>query len=249
MLLRTISFFKLVFIIISILIMTVLGEIALLIAKGERGSKNYFFFARLCSKWILKVCLIKVDVQGLDNVKNLKGVIYTPNHMSHFDILILMANLPNQFRFVFKKELAKVPIFGWVLNKSGNILVDREKMGPSTIKSIKAEIKKGNSIIMFPGGTRSKTGNLNEEFKDGPFVMAYALKTKIVPVTINGSFFIHNKVNPKIFNSGQVELIIHEPLDDFVKSAKLSREDRKIEIPKMSKKVRDIILSKFKIKV
>ena len=244
--LKITSFFKLIFIVISVLITTILGGIALLVLKGEQGSKIYLFFAQVCAKCILKICLIKVDIQGLDNVRDLEGVIYTPNHMSYFDILILMANLPNQFRFVFKKELAQVPIFGWVLNRSGNILVDRESTGPSTIKSIKAEIEKGNNIIMFPGGTRSKTGRLNEEFKDGSFVMAHVLKTKIVPVTINGSFFIHNKVNPKIINSGQVELIIHEPLNDFMESVKPSGKDRKIVILEMSKKVRSIILSKFK---
>jgi 1-acyl-sn-glycerol-3-phosphate acyltransferase len=249
MLLRISNFLKAIFIVLSLLMTTILGGIALLIFRSDLGVKGYFFFARWCSRTILKVCSIKVDVQGLENVKDLRGVIYTPNHMSHFDILVLMVSLPKYFSFVFKKELAKIPIFGWGLNKSGNILVDREKIGPSTIKSIKEEIKKRNSIVMFPGGTRSKTGYLNEKFKDGPFVMAQVLKVRIVPVTINGSFFIHNKVSPGIINSGRVEVIIHEPLNDFVEPIKLFRVARKTAISEMSSRVRKIILSKFKTEV
>ncbi|MDD3284243.1 MAG: lysophospholipid acyltransferase family protein [Patescibacteria group bacterium] len=225
---------RIAFIFIWTFIMSLVAGLCLVFGGKNRGPRWYNFCGKVWSWVIIHFCCIKLRVYGIEKIKDLKNVIFTPNHMSHFDILFLYLAISGQIRFVFKQELGEIPVFGWVLRRSGNITVDREHLKSSTIKNVVATLELGNNIVMFPEGTRSFDGNLRE-FKEGPFVLGYMSKAQIVPVTINGSFCIHNKINPNIVNSGFVNVIIHDPISCASSKQNPSKDERKLAIELLRK--------------
>ena len=122
--------------------------------------RSYLFFGRIWSKGILKLFGITVTVTGKEKISNKKGLVYLSNHASLFDIFILMAHLPGQIRFLGKKELCRVPVFGWVWKFSGNIPIDRKstKAFLGSLERAGESVKRGNCIIIYPEGTRTRDG-------------------------------------------------------------------------------------------
>lgn len=150
---------------------------------------------------------------GIENLDPKEKYIFVSNHLSYYDIPILMQCIPNTLRFIYKKSLNKIPIFGWAMYLGKYVPIDRSD-GRSALKSLgrAAQImKKGISLSIFPEGTRSLDGNIGE-FKKGIFVLADAAKEKIVPITIIGT----NKILPKNrlrIVPGEARIIIHKPVE------------------------------------
>jgi 1-acyl-sn-glycerol-3-phosphate acyltransferase len=129
--------------------------------------------ARIWAASILRVSGIRVKLNGLKNIDPSKSYIYMANHQSNFDIPVLLAHLPVQFRWLAKAELFKIPLFGLAMKRVGYISIDRSDFR-SAVKSLKkaAEtIRKGTSVVIFPEGTRSLDGKIHD-FKKGGFIMA-----------------------------------------------------------------------------
>jgi 1-acyl-sn-glycerol-3-phosphate acyltransferase len=135
------------------------------------------------------------------------------NNQSDFDILILLANIPAQFRWLAKKELFQIPIFGAAMKGAGYIEIDANDKGKAIrdLNQASLRIKEGKSIMVFPEGTRSRLGEI-KSFKKGAFYMAINSGAPIVPITIIGSGEIMPKNSLKI-KSGRVKLIIGKPID------------------------------------
>lgn len=154
----------------------------------------------------------KVEVSGLENLPLQKGVLFVSNHQSAFDIPLLIGFLPVLKGFVSKKENFRLPIVSSWMKRLRCIILDREDLRQSAraIISGVGQLKKGWSLVIFPEGTRSRSGRLNR-FKDGSFKLATRSGATIVPLTINGSFRLlegnRNRIGP-----GVVHLTIHKPL-------------------------------------
>ena len=97
--------------------------------------------------------------------------------------------LPIHMRFVSKKELAKVPILGKAMKAAGHIFIDRENRQKAfgAYDEVSRAIHNGLSAVVFPEGTRSRTGEL-QPFKKGPFVLAIAAQVPIIPTYCAGTF-------------------------------------------------------------
>jgi 1-acyl-sn-glycerol-3-phosphate acyltransferase len=109
--------------------------------------------------------------------------------------MTLQKSVPNRMSIVFKKELAKIPLFGWQLYLGPYVMIDRSKADKAlkSIEEAKKLMKEKNvSILVFAEGTRSKTGEI-QDFKRGAFRMASAVGYPIIPVSISGS----NQIMPK----------------------------------------------------
>ena len=135
------------------------------------------------------------------------------NHQSNFDILVLFAALPAQFRWIAKAELFKIPLFASAMRGAGYISIDR-KNRKSAIKSIAAaseKIRNGVCVMIFPEGTRSPDGKTGK-FKKGGFYLARDAGVPIVPLVINGTWSIMSKDSLKI-TPGDVQLSILPPID------------------------------------
>jgi 1-acyl-sn-glycerol-3-phosphate acyltransferase len=138
--------------------------------------------------------------------------IFMYNHTSNLDPVIVQSVVAT--KFVYKKELSMVPIFGWVLYLYNNVSIDR-KDRKKAIESLNAAVKrvvdKNQSVAISPEGTRSKSGEL-QEFKKGPFHLARQAKARIVPVVIEGA---HALLPPKsvLLSGGCVRVTLLEPIE------------------------------------
>lgn len=136
---------------------------------------------RLCPWW-------KVRVTGLENVIYGRSYVVVSNHQAMLDIPLLYV-LPFNFKWVSKREVYKIPIFGWVLWMHGDVAIERGGTASAKAMLQKCEdyLKDGVSIIMFPEGTRTKTGCVNN-FKEGAMILAQQSGADILPVVIDGTF-------------------------------------------------------------
>lgn len=213
--------------------------LALLSGLLDKSYLTYKFVTKLFSSGILVISGVKVEASGLENIQGEGPFIFVSNHISQFDITALQYTIPLKSGFVFKKELARIPLFGWQLLLGPHIVIDRSN-AESALKSIhKARYKmktKGVSMILFPEGTRSKDGEL-QKFKRGAFHLASQVSYPIIPVTIKDSDKLLPKGSLKI-NKGTIKITFSEP----VLTTKV--ETRSDELELMGK-VRDIISANY----
>ena len=193
--------------------------VVLLSSFDRTGRRIHFFGAVPWAKGFLRICGIKVRAKGEGNVDPLLPRIYMCNHQSYFDILALLAYLPVDFKFIMKQELMKIPLLGFCMKRAGYIGISREDPREA-IKGINNAAKKtqdGVSILIFPEGTRSVDGRL-QDFKKGGFSLALKSGCDIVPVTIKDSYRIVTKGSLKI-NRGSFGIHIGKPipLTDYTK--------------------------------
>ncbi|MFC1840307.1 lysophospholipid acyltransferase family protein [Thermodesulfobacteriota bacterium] len=192
---------------------------------------------RFWGKSILWASGIKVNVKGLSNLDFSGPCVFMCNHQSNFDILVLFAELPAQFRWIAKAELFKIPLFARAMRGAGYVSIDRHNR-TSAIKSIGVaaeKIRNGVCVMIFPEGTRSPDGKIGK-FKKGGFYLALDAGVPIVPLVINGTWSIMQKDSLKI-TPGNVQLSILPPIDTSVYS-----EDNRDEL---IKKLNDEICSEF----
>jgi 1-acyl-sn-glycerol-3-phosphate acyltransferase len=168
--------------------------------------------ANLWAKILLLLCNTKVKVIGKENLLRGKPQIFMANHQSDFDILIALACIPVQFRWLAKKELFSIPVFGAAMKSAGYIEIDRynREKALQSLDEAALRIRMGKSIMTFPEDTRSRDGEI-KAFKQGAFYLAIKSGTPIVPVSIIGSGRIMPKRSMKIKPS-QVKLVIGEPI-------------------------------------
>jgi 1-acyl-sn-glycerol-3-phosphate acyltransferase len=191
----------------------VLGVIAIIISFFTRTGNLVHIIARIWGKGILFVSGINVTVYGLDNIDPSRSYIYMSNHQSNFDIPVLLACLPVQFRWLAKAELFKIPLFGRSMRAAGYVKIDRfnRESAFESINEAAAKMQNGVSVMIFPEGTRSRDGKIRA-FKKGGFVMAVDSGAPIVPVILQGTWPIMDKSSLRI-NAGNVALHIEKPID------------------------------------
>jgi 1-acyl-sn-glycerol-3-phosphate acyltransferase len=193
--------------------------------------------ARIWAKCILAASNIKVRVKGLSNLNRKGSYIYMPNHASNFDIPVLHAYLPVQFRWVAKAELFKIPVFGYAMKRAGYISIDRfdRKSAIQSLNKAAEIIRNGTSVIIFPEGTRSQNQNV-QSFKKGGFVLAVDSGVPIVPVIIHGTWMIMQK-KQILVRPGNVVLEIKKPVNtsDYTRKTK---DD-------LMQKVRNIVMGSY----
>lgn len=174
----------------------VIGAPVIAASPFDREARAVRALARIWVRWILATYGIRVEVDGLANVPARAPVILMSNHQSLIDIVALVHTLPPSvsWRFVAKKELVRVPVFGWCLVATGQIIVDRgnRERAVASLRRGAERIRSGASVIVFPEGTRSASGSLRP-FKSGPFHLALAAQVPIIPVTVSGS----QRITPK----------------------------------------------------
>ncbi len=129
-----------------------------------------------------------IHITGREHIDRKNTYVIVCNHQSLLDVLVLFG-LKRHFRWVAKIEIFRIPIAGWVMLLNHYLWVKRGDKQSAAKMLYKAEktILKGNSIMIFPEGTRTRDGNLNP-FKDGAFNLALDTKVNIVPVIIDGTF-------------------------------------------------------------
>lgn len=128
----------------------------------------------------------RIEINGLEKVPKDNNYIVCPNHLSTLDPPMIVAVMPRSVAFMAKKELFDIPFIRWWIDWLGAFAVNRESLGPSTVKTVQ-EIKASNWVLgMFPQGTRGVPGEIRGVTK-GFAGLAKLTKCDILPVGIIGS--------------------------------------------------------------
>lgn len=198
-----------------------------------KGIGTYWTY-KVLAKTLLLICGVKLNVEIKGEIDKSKEYIIVSNHLSYLDIPVLMLSIPKNIRFIYKKSLTNIPIFGWSLYFGGYVPIDR-KNARSAIESLKKAVKRFKnsiSVAIFPEGTRSITGE-TAEFKKGIFMLAELAEVDIIPVSIIGTNLILKKDSFKI-NPGIVKVIIEEPIR-FEKDKQLLNRIRDVIVNNINK--------------
>ena len=185
---------------------------AVIIMSGVTSGK---VAQRLTVKWariVLKSFGISCSMENAANIVTGNSYIITPNHQSIIDFLPLLALLPLRFRWVLKKELLRIPLFGWGLISIGAVSIDRSNPSKArkAVLGAMERLKDGWSVLIYPEGTTTHDG-LMLPFKRGPFILAVKTGVPILPVTCNGAFKIMPK-GSRLIKPGHVKVVIGKPI-------------------------------------
>lgn len=153
------------------------------------------------------------EVEGRDNVNPKQSYVVVSNHQSVYDIFLIYGWLGIDIKWIMKKELRKIPGVGFGSEKVGHIFIDRSnsKKALESINEAKRKLVNGTSVVIFPEGTRSKTGELGP-FKRGAFKIAFDLNLPILPITVVDTKNVLPTSTLNIF-PGKVKMVIHKPID------------------------------------
>ena len=189
----------------------VLGTLSIASSLFDRHGYFAHRCARIWSWLILATTGVRVQVRGLERLERGKTYVFVGNHQSIYDIPVVFASLPFQLRIIAKQSLGSFPFLGWHLSRSGHLLVNRRKADPRAVFNwANALTSKGLSLIVFPEGTRSATGQAGP-FKGGSLYPAVQAGLPIVPISIAGSR--HVMLKGRLMTCpGEVELTVHDPI-------------------------------------
>jgi 1-acyl-sn-glycerol-3-phosphate acyltransferase len=184
------------------------------VAAGIFSRKFAQGIGRAWCRHLLCLIGVRVRVTGVEKLVRSACYAFFANHQSALDIPVLYAGLPYPLCFIAKKELFRIPFFGWGIAAMGHVRIDRSsarKARDSFIRGVERCKKHSFSLVLFPEGTRSVDGTLGE-FKQGSFTLAREAGIKVVPVALR----LARERLPKkglLVRPGPVDLVIGDPLD------------------------------------
>ena len=190
---------------------------------------------RLWANWMMCAMGLKCELKGLSNLDLNCQYVFMSNHESALDILICIKYLPHNIVFLAKKELFRIPIFGWALKASGMIKVDRKnktKAKSSVDNAINILSNSKFSTLLYPEGTRSQSNKILP-FKKGGFILAIRSKLPIVPLTIIGASSLLPSRSLKL-KTGKILLVIDKPI--------ITCNVKEVEINRLVNQCRQIII-------
>ena len=201
----------------------VLGICAFITFPFDRRGTVVHLYAKLWGWLALKFNGVKVEITGLEHINPKKPSIYMCNHQGSFDIFVLLAYLPGQFRWLAKSELFKIPIMGWGMSAAGYISLDRSerKKAYRSMEIAARKIRERASVVIFPEGARTFDGAL-QPFMNGGFTLAIKGGIPIIPITIHGTYEIMPRTTKRV-KKGNVRVVIDPPIE----TTGLTMQDRR----------------------
>jgi 1-acyl-sn-glycerol-3-phosphate acyltransferase len=181
-----------------------------------RGGRVFYVWARLWSRLLLLTSGVRWQVQRLAPLDPRRAYVFLCNHQSLYDIPVLLVSLPFPARFMAKRELFSIPLFGWALRYGGFIPVDRgaARGARESFRAATARLAQGRSVLLFPEETRSRDGSLLP-FKRGGFLLAQKAGLPVVPVGIRGTLGVRTRDSYRI-HPGRVLVRYGAPIEPGV---------------------------------
>ena len=215
-------------------IVTAFGSLVGLLMRLRDPSGDWVLdLARWWSGWVTRFAGVHITVDNRANLDPQQPYVFMANHASTIDIWALFLAIPRRVRMIAKKQLARIPILGWVMWAGRFIFIDRQN-GVAARRSIDEacqRIHNGESVLIFPEGTRTRDGDLGV-FKKGGFHLATKAGVPIVPVALRGT----RELMPRgslLLRSGTITVVLGEPIP----TQGLSDEDRTT----LSERVRSVV--------
>jgi 1-acyl-sn-glycerol-3-phosphate acyltransferase len=186
------------------------GLAALLLVLPLGPERTWRLLVRRWGRLVLRLEKVRLDVEGEEHLGT-PGILII-NHLSLIDAVYVPALVPSTVKFVVKKELGQIPLWGWALRAAGAVLIDRHD-SRGAIANIREAIERlppGWSMIVFPEGTRSPNGQL-QRFKKGAFHLALESKLPIIPMGSAGPLDIVPE-GTVVIRPGTVYVTVGEPI-------------------------------------
>ncbi len=183
----------------------------------------------------LKVAGVTVDIYGEENIGSVPAV-YVPNHQGNWDVAVLLAYLDKPYGFISKDSISKIPLVRTWMSFMNCVFIDRSNTREAVraVSNAASRITQGDSIIIFPEGTRSRGENMGE-FKLGAFKSAIKYDVPIIPVSIDGTYRIMEANKGSRIHSAHVILTFLPP----VCTSDYDREEQKTLPAKVSRMILD----------
>lgn len=158
-----------------------------LLISHSAGRISFFFF-RLWSSIFSGLTGIQYHIEGRDRIDRHRAYIFTCNHTSYLDAPGVALAIPMQFRPLGKKELLKIPVFGFIV-RAAAVVVDRvdTESRRKSVERLKRLLNLGISVLIFPEGTQNRSNKPLQPFYDGAFRLAHETQTAILPIVILGA--------------------------------------------------------------
>ena len=209
----SVSFLRAAFTVLFIAVLTILGALLGLASRLADSSGDLVLdLARGWSRWVTSFAGVKIIVENRGNLVPDQPYVFMANHASSLDIWAVFVAIPRRIRLIAKKQLGRIPLFGWVMRAGRFIFIDR-KNGVAARRSIEEagqRIHDGISVLIFPEGTRTRDGSLGP-FKKGGFHLAIKAGVPIVPVALRGTRELM-PAGSLLLRSGTMTVIIGEPI-------------------------------------
>jgi len=223
------------------LVTTILTALTVIVGCMLGGEKFFSFYpGMIWSKISCYLAFCPVKVRGKENLKKRQSVVFVANHQGAFDVFLMYGFLGVPIKWMMKKGLAKIPLVGAACRAAGFIFVDNStpRTAQRSIAEAEQQLKKGDSLVVFPEGSRSPDGKMHR-FLKGAFRVALDLNLPIVPITLNGPYHVM-PIGSKIIRPHRMEMVVHPPIsvDD------LSYNDRE-SLLKLVEDVKNIIASEL----
>lgn len=194
---------------------------ALLMAFGtviDRSRNLNNIIGRGWARIIFFIGGVKFKVEGGENIPQDRSILIGPNHQGALDVPALHLALNKQFRWIAKKELFKIPFFGWCMFFMGCVPIDRSnsKRAMASLLHAAEDVKNSTSILIFPEGTRNPYGDGLLPFKRGLFTVAVKSEAPILPVAVLGARALMPK-GSSIIRPGTINIKIGKPIESIGK--------------------------------
>lgn len=158
------------------------------------------------------LAFVKVTVRGRENIDAGTSYVFVANHQGAYDIFTVYGYLGHNFRWMMKASLRKIPFVGWACRWAKQIFVDNSSASATrrTIQEAERLLSGGMSLVVFPEGARTWTGEMRQ-FKKGAYRLAVEFNLPVVPMTIDGAFDVLPRFK-KLPVPGHIYLTIHKPI-------------------------------------
>jgi 1-acyl-sn-glycerol-3-phosphate acyltransferase len=196
----------------SIFMLLFLPGIVLPAFFGQRAVAVTYFFMKLWSWIFSKLTFIRYEMIGREKITKGKAFIYVSNHTSFLDLPGIAMTIRGQFRPLAKKELLKIPVFGWV-TRATCVVVDRgsQESRKKSLNYLKKILSLGINILIFPEGTQNRSKELLQPFKEGAFRIAIDTQQPILPMAVVGAGELMPPGKGKI-KPGRIKIIVGDPI-------------------------------------
>lgn len=195
------------------ILLTLITAVTVMVMAPLFGSKFWGYYPpKWWSRLTCWLALCRVKTKGHENLDPRQSYVFVPNHQSAFDIFLVYGFLNQNVKWMQKQSLRKLPFVGFASEKAGHVFVDNSnsKARAASIKKAKEQIVEGVSMVIFPEGARSRSGQLGR-FKRGAYYVAHDMKLPVVPLTINGAYDVMKRDGFRL-RPGKIELVIHRPI-------------------------------------
>ena len=165
---------------------------------------------RLWAWLIFRTLGATAEIVGLENLQRVHSFVLVCNHQSLFDIIAVFLLIPREMRFLAKREITKIPLMGFMLERSENILIDRAS-GGKAIRRALAVARHGYSICVFAEGHRFSDNRVHE-FNQGAAWLAIATQLPCIPMAISGTVELMPRGTKFALPGRRIRLVLREPI-------------------------------------